>query len=114
MTSAERAKQFLPFAAVQGLNDALAEKEKTRTPRRELSEDAANILNEKLLQLQRGQTVTAIYYHDENYVQLTGTITCIYRTARAFRLHVTDIAFSDLWDIILHEEASEVSNDDSI
>ena len=37
----DRAKQFMPFAALKGLPEALAAKEKTTVPKIELSEETA-------------------------------------------------------------------------
>lgn len=37
----DRAKQFMPFAALKGLPDALAAKEKITVPKTELSEEMA-------------------------------------------------------------------------
>ena len=39
MDRAERAKQFMPFAALKGYEEALREKEKIVVPRIELSEE---------------------------------------------------------------------------
>lgn len=100
MPIAERAKQFMPFAAVKGLNEALAAKEKLREPRRELSEYAAAELNKKLLALSPGQITTVIYYMDEAYVQLTGIVTKLCPNQRRICLHNTEISFDDLFDVI--------------
>ena len=39
MAAADRAKQFLPFAALKGLPEALAKKERVAVPKIVLSED---------------------------------------------------------------------------
>ena len=41
MAAADRAKQFLPFAALKGLPEALAKKERVAVPKIVLSEDMA-------------------------------------------------------------------------
>ena len=41
MSQADRAKQFMPFAALKGYDDALRAKEKVVVPRKELSEEMA-------------------------------------------------------------------------
>lgn len=43
----DRAKQFMPFAALKGLPDALAAKEKVTVPGIELSEEAEKKLEEE-------------------------------------------------------------------
>lgn len=71
----ERAKQFMPFAALKGLPEALAEVEKITVPRAELSEEQAAALSETLNRAQKGDVVTAEYYEKGAYVLLTGEIT---------------------------------------
>ena len=44
----ERAKQFMPFSALKGLEEALASKEKIIVPKKELTQDYAEELNLKL------------------------------------------------------------------
>ena len=51
MPPSKRAKQFAPFQALKGLNEAIANKEKIITPRRELSEDSIAEINRVLISL---------------------------------------------------------------
>ena len=44
----DRAKQFMPFAALRGLPDALAAKEKVTAPQVELSEETAEEPDRKI------------------------------------------------------------------
>ena len=44
----DRAKQFMPFAALKGLPDALAAKEKITVPKVELSEEMAEESGRKI------------------------------------------------------------------
>ena len=48
MAAADRAKQFLPFAALKGLPEALAKKERVAVPKIVLSEDMAEELDQKI------------------------------------------------------------------
>ncbi|RHO54673.1 hypothetical protein DW091_17170 [Eubacterium sp. AM05-23] len=48
MANADRAKQFSPFAALKGYEEALQLKQKRYTPRIELTEDAKSLLDRKL------------------------------------------------------------------
>lgn len=48
MSAADRAKQFLPFAALKDLPEALARKERVVVPKIVLSEDMAEELNRKM------------------------------------------------------------------
>lgn len=99
MPAGERAKQFMPFAAVRGLNEALAEIEKRAAPCSELSEDAMAELDLKLRQLKAGAPVAVVYYSDGAYRQQTGTITKIDAHSRSLWLADTRIRLADIRDI---------------
>ena len=51
-----RAKQFLPFDALKGLQEALREKEVEYEVKKDLSEDCLNELNNKFNQIEKGIT----------------------------------------------------------
>ena len=53
MANADRAKQFSPFAALKGYEEALQLKQKRYTPRIELTEDAKSLLDRKLHNLRQ-------------------------------------------------------------
>ena len=52
-----RAKQFLPFDALKGLQEALREKEIEYEEKKDLSEDTLNELNNKFNQIDNGSFV---------------------------------------------------------
>ena len=62
MSRVQRAKQFAPFSALKGLEEALAEKEREYEPQAELSDDAAEELDRCLRELQKGTGVTGKYF----------------------------------------------------
>ncbi len=72
MNRVQRAKQFAPFSALKGLEEALAEKEREYEPQAELSDDAAEELDRCLRGLQKGTAVTIKYYRDGGYELITG------------------------------------------
>ena len=108
MPVAERAKQFMPFAALRGLPEALAEKEKVRVPRRVLSDEQMEILNQKLLRLCRGEIVTVVYYDEteRTYRQLTGVVTRVEAHRCLLQIGQASIAFGDLFDLVETERSS--------
>ena len=77
---AERAKQFMPFAALKGFERALAAKEQILVPQIELTEDAAEELDRKLRQITCGRRITVVFYQPGpqpdlgQYVQMTGMV----------------------------------------
>ena len=105
MPPSKRAKQFAPFAAVKGLDEALAAKEKIRVPRRELSDDMAEQLNKELVSLKRGQIVTVVYYNaqEETYIQLTGMVAKLDEYERKLQITKTKIPFDDIVEIYKQE-----------
>ena len=64
MPISERAKQFMPFAAVTGLTQALERKERElmRVERKEPSEERAQKINQCLNEIEKGDEVTAVYF----------------------------------------------------
>lgn len=101
MLRQNRAKQFAPFAAVKGHAEAIRSKEKIIVPRRILSEDAAELLNRKLLQIQKNDIVTAVYYSEEDcqYLQVTGMVAKIDFTCYVLQVVETEILFDHLYDL---------------
>ena len=96
---ADRARQFMPFAALTGYYEVIKQREKIIEPRKELSEDEAEILSNKLGSVQKGMLITLTYYKEDCYETLTGLVSnidTIYRTITIFK---TKIAIDDVYDI---------------
>ena len=64
MPRQDRAKQFMPFAALKGLPEAIAKKERITVRKIELSECMAEELNRKFLLLERGKMVLFVSQKD--------------------------------------------------
>ena len=103
MSAAMRAKQFMPFKALAGLDEALAEREKIIVPKKELSEEMVEELNQKLCNLEKGQLVTVVYYgvYEKNYKQLTGPVEKVDSFWKSIQLGNVEIHFTEITDIIL-------------
>lgn len=99
MPISERAKQFLPFAAVKGLTEALAKKEKVPVPKVEMSEELATELNEKIHRIKKGMTVTVTYFYYDEYIQLSGIVVHLDDIFRTLRIGGTKIEFDDILDV---------------
>lgn len=102
MSQAMRAKQFMPFKALTGLDEALAERERIIVPKKELSEHTIEELNRKLCSLEKGQIVTIVYYgmYEQNYKQLTGPVEKIDAYWKSVQLGNVQIHFSEISDIL--------------
>ena len=72
-----RAKQFLPFDALKGLQEALREKEIEYEERKELSEETLNNLDSILNRIEIGDIITIKYYKDRRYSEIKGKVTKI-------------------------------------
>jgi hypothetical protein len=99
MSREERAKQFMPFAALKGYSRALREQEKIVVPKMEFSEEYAEELNRKLRQIQKLDMVTVIYFCKGEYLKVTGMVSRIDPTARILKVVNTKIPFGDIYDI---------------
>lgn len=99
MSREDRAKQFMPFAALKGYPDALRKKEKIVVPKIELSEEYKAELDRKLCQIQRNDIITVIYFSKNEYLKLTGMVSRIDGTARIIKIINTKISFEDIYDI---------------
>ena len=99
MSREERAKQFMPFAALKGYEEALRRKEKIVVPRRELSEEYREILDLKLHQVRKNEIVTVEYFCDNEVRRQTGMVSRVDQSARILQIVNTKIAFGDIYDI---------------
>ena len=103
MPIAERAKQFLPFAAVKGLPEALAKKEKVTEKKVEMTEALAMALDEKIRCIHKGDRVTVTYYDRDAYVKFTGAVDHIDPIFRTLQIEAVQIEIDGIRDIIMLE-----------
>lgn len=99
MTKEERAKQFMPFAALKGYTEALRQKEKIVVPKMELSEEYKEMLDWKLRQVQKNDMITVTFFCKHEYLKQTGMVSRIDETARILQVVNTKILFDDIYDI---------------
>lgn len=95
----DRARQFMPFAALRGYYDLVHAQEAVPEPRRPLTEEEACVLGEQLASLERGQVVRATYYHDGAYREAVGAVSqvdTIYRTLWVVRTAIPFDALSQI------------------
>lgn len=100
MSREDRAKQFMPFAALKGYENALREKEKIVVPKIELSEDMKEELDVTLKEVQLKDIVTVVYYDIDEYIKITGMVSKIDTSAGYIKIVNTKINFNDVFDII--------------
>lgn len=99
MSREDRAKQFMPFAALKGYPDALRKKEKIVLPKAELSDEYKEELNGRLRMVHKNDVITVVYFYKNEYLKLTGMVSRIDETARILKIVNTKISFEDIYDI---------------
>jgi len=94
-----RAKQFVPFAAVKGFEEALRAKERIVVEKIELSEERKAELDFKLRQIKKRDVITVVYFDKDEYVKVEGMVSRLDTDARVLKIVNTKIPFDDIYDI---------------
>ena len=107
MMREERAKQFLPFDAMKGLQDALRDREEhhSRVERHDISEEQMERNSEVFARLRRGMEVRLDCYRAFHDVTLRGRVTEVSIPFRHLKLGEDAIPFADVYSIEITEEA---------
>lgn len=92
----ERARQFLPFNALTGYYQMIMEKQRVSESKKELSEDEATVLSNKLKNLHLHDLVSVTFYNKDAYITKTGMITDIDFTFQTLTIVKTKIPFQDI------------------
>ena len=103
MSRLQRAKQFMPFAALKGFETLLAAVARPKENRVELSEDQLEELNRTIQSLTDGNFVRVLYYNGHSYTELVGAIEMINKTAHTMSIEGIVITFKDIKEINLYE-----------
>ena len=96
---ADRAAQFMPFAALTGYYDLVRERERVSEPRREPSEEEAARISAELSAVRKGQLVRVTHYERDAYVTTEGIVTSVDPAARELAVVRRRIAFDDVWRV---------------
>lgn len=99
MSRMERAKQFMPFAALKGFKEALNKKEKITVPKMELSPEYLEELDKKLQMVRVNDMASVIYFCRGEYLELTGKVTRLDKDARIIKIVQESIPLDDLYKI---------------
>ena len=103
MSRLQRAKQFMPFAALKGFETLLASVARPKEMRVELSEDQLEELNRTIQSLVEGDFVRVLYYTGHCYTELVGSIEAIGKPLHSLSIEGVDIAFKDIKEINLYD-----------
>lgn len=94
-----RAKQFVPFAALKGYEEALRAKEKIVVEKIELSEEKKAELDFKLHQVKHNDIIAVVYFYKDEYLKIEGMVSRLDKDARILKIVNTKIPFDDIYDI---------------
>ena len=95
----DRARQFMPFAALKGYYELLRTKERVIVPKKELSEDYAEILSRKVSGIREGMMLKAVYYSEGDYISVEGLVSDINIPERYITIVKTRICLDDIYDV---------------
>lgn len=99
MDPAERAKQFMPFAALEGLESSLYERTQRPQERIILAEDAQAELDLRLRSLSPEERVIVTHYMGMGYVETEGVLRRIDPISRSITVDELVIKLPALLDI---------------
>lgn len=99
MRREDRAKQFMPFAALKGYEEALRCKEKTAVPRKDLADEYQEELDRKLRKLCNNDMISVEYFYHNQYLTITGSVSKIDERCRILQVTDTKIPFEDIYEI---------------
>ncbi len=97
MSASDRAKQFMPFSALKGLDEALREKERVIVEKTELSEESAEDIANTLNLIEKGTYVQVVYFADGEYISAEGMVTAFDKVFRRMTVVKTEIEFDDIY-----------------
>ncbi len=97
MRREDRAKQFAPFAALKGFDEALRAKEKIVVSKPVLSEEEREELDRNLHTIEYGSIVKAKYYENDECLEITGVLSRIDMDARYIKIVNKKLDFQNVY-----------------
>ena len=95
----DRAKQFLPFAALPPLEKALREKEQEQIPKKELSDDMIQEISNVLQIISKNDIINIQYYFFHQYVQLVGVVKDVNYIKKYLLVNDEKVFFDNIYSI---------------
>lgn len=100
---ADRAAQFMPFAALRGYYELIHKQQRVPEARHELTDEEALVLSQTMYRMRRGQMVRVVYYDEDAYVTLTGCVARIDLVERELMVVKTKISLDDIRELEIME-----------
>lgn len=101
MSNFNRAKQFLPFDALNGFREELQrrEKERQKVEKVEFCGESLEILQEKFNRVSPGKKVEGTYFKNGEYLKFKGTVTKINYNKKVIYFGDEEIFLDDIAEI---------------
>jgi hypothetical protein len=96
MPRAARAKQFMPFAALGGLEEALRLREQSAEERAALDEEEIEKIDRILRRLCVGDETRLVFFYKGHYTPVNGVVQCINEQRQYLELDGKRIYFEDI------------------
>jgi len=103
MSRLQRAKQFMPFAALKGFEALLSAVARSKEARVELSEDQIDELNKVLQTIHGGEWVRIVYYNKRKYTELIGAVDMISEQLQILSVQGTVIPFRHIKELNMYD-----------
>ncbi|MDY5232601.1 MAG: YolD-like family protein [Faecalicoccus sp.] len=103
MDKVQRAHIFSAFDALKGFREMLKEQERIIVPKRMLSEDDLEILNQKIHAVEKGMMVTLTYFDNGDYVKQIGRVAKISFDENYIQIVKSKIPLKSIVDIQCEE-----------
>ena len=103
MSRLQRAKQFMPFAALKGFETLLSAVARPKEARVELSEDQIDELNKVLQTIHCGEWVRIVYYNKQRYTELIGAVDMISEQLQILSVQGTVIPFRHIKELNMYD-----------
>lgn len=107
MPVSERAKQFMPFAALHGYYDLVRKKEEKPSDKEDMTEECAEKLSEAAKKIKKGDFAKVRFYAVDRYRTAEGRVTEIDKTMKFIKIIKTRIPFEDIAEIEITEEKND-------
>ncbi|MDD3400387.1 MAG: hypothetical protein PHT58_01970 [Eubacteriales bacterium] len=113
MMRTERAKQFMPFDAMKGLQEALRDREErhSRVERHDVSEEQQAQNSEAIGKLEKRARVALDFYHAFHDVHAEGLVTEINIPCRYLKLNDKRVAFEDIYRITVTDMSHDTNTE---
>ena len=103
MPRVQRAKQFIPFDALKGLQEEIRRREENymKETKREISEEKEEKISNIMQQIEIGSIVKAEYYKNGFYEKVFGAVKKLSTVYHYILVDETKISFANLYDLEL-------------